>query len=96
LYFYKHGVERVVREDPYAGLIVLMHGIGLFNKVFGLVACMADHTARPDVQAYIRDQDALRQRVSIFRQQLNDCEGYRIPEQTTEARLPQIPLRALH
>jgi hypothetical protein len=61
--FYKHGVERVVREDPYAGLIVLMHGIGLFNKAYGLLAYMPDHTARPDVQAYIRDQDALRQRV---------------------------------
>jgi hypothetical protein len=58
--FYKHGVERVVREDPYAGLIVLMHGIGLFNKAYGLLAYMPDHTARPDVQAYIRDQDALR------------------------------------
>jgi Protein of unknown function (DUF3891) len=61
--FYEHGVERVVREDPYAGLIVLMHGIGLFNKAFGLLAYMPDHTARPDVQAYIRDQDALQQRV---------------------------------
>lgn len=61
--FYKHGVERVVREDPYAGLIVLMHGIGLFNKAYGLLAYMPDHTTRPDVQAYIRDQDALRQRV---------------------------------
>ena len=61
--FYKHGVERVVREDSYAGLIVLMHGIGLFNKAYGLLAYMPDHTARPDVQAYIRDQDALRQRV---------------------------------
>ena len=61
--FYKHGVERVVREDPYAGLIVLMHGIGLFNKAYGLLAYMPDHTARHDVQTYIRDQDALRQRV---------------------------------
>ena len=61
--FYKHGVERVVREDLYAGLIVLMHGIGLFNKAYGLLAYMPDHTARPDVQAYVRDQDALRQRL---------------------------------
>ena len=61
--FYKHAVERLVREDPYAGLIVLMHGIGLFNKAYGLLAYMPDHTARPDVQEYIQHQEALQQKV---------------------------------
>jgi hypothetical protein len=63
LNFYKHGVERLIERDPYAGLIVLMHGIGLFNKAYGLLAYMPDHTTRPDVQEYIRDQEALQKRV---------------------------------
>ncbi len=59
--FYKRGVERVMRRDPYAGLIVLMHGVALLNSGYGRFTYPPDRSkGNPLVQEYIRDQEALR------------------------------------
>jgi hypothetical protein len=33
--FYKNGIDRVIGQDKYAGLMVVMHTIGLFNERYG-------------------------------------------------------------
>ncbi len=58
--FYKNGVDRVVQRDPYAGLIVLMHGVGLMNAGYGMFTYPPDRSGNPLVQEYIRHQEALR------------------------------------
>lgn len=58
--FYKNGVQRVIEQDPYAGLLVLIHGIGLFNAGYGLLDCVQDRTSDPLVQGYIGHQDGIR------------------------------------
>ena len=58
--FYKDGVDRVVQRDPYAGLLVLMHGVGLMNAGYGRLTYPPDRSADPRVQEYIRHQEAFR------------------------------------
>ena len=61
--FYRDGVDRVVQRDPYAGLLVLMHGVGLMNAGYGRFAYPPDRSADPRVRDYISDQEALRVRL---------------------------------
>ena len=58
--FYKNGVNRVVQRDPYAGLLILLHGVGLMNAGYGKVAYPPDRSSDPRVQEYIRHQEKLR------------------------------------
>lgn len=58
--FYKDGADRVVQRDPYAGLLVSMHGVGLMNAGYGKLAYPPDRSADPRVQEYIHHQEALR------------------------------------
>lgn len=34
---YRRGIERAIKADPYQGLLVSLHGVGLYNGRFGLV-----------------------------------------------------------
>ena len=58
--FYKNAVDRVVQRDPYAGLLILMHGVGLMNAGYGMFNYPPDRSSDPRVQEYIRHQEALR------------------------------------
>jgi hypothetical protein len=58
--FYRDGVDSVVKRDPYAGLLVLMHGVSLMNAGYGRYTYPPDRSADPRVQEYICDQEALR------------------------------------
>lgn len=58
--FYKNAVSRIAEKDPYAGLVVLMHGVGLMNSGYGMFAYPPDRTGNPLVREYIQDQEGLR------------------------------------
>jgi hypothetical protein len=62
--FYKRGVERVAQRDPYAALLINLHGVGLMNAGYGKVAYPPDRSADPRVQEYIRHQDGVRQKLT--------------------------------
>lgn len=59
--FYTRGIERVARLDPYAGLLVLLHGVGLVNRGHGLLPYMPDYSDLPAVQAFIESHEHERQ-----------------------------------
>ncbi len=56
----KRGVHRVTVLDPYAGLIVLMHNVGLLNAGYGRLNYLHDRTSDPRVQEYIHHQEGVR------------------------------------
>lgn len=58
--FYKSGVDRVAQRDPYAGLLISLHGVGLMNAGYGRLAYPPDRSGDPRVQEYIHHQGALR------------------------------------
>ena len=58
--FYKNAVDRVAQRDPYAALVILMHGVGLMNAGYGMFAYPPDRSAGPRVKEYIRHQETLR------------------------------------
>ncbi len=57
----KRGVQRVAELDPYAGLIVLMHNVGLLNAGYGRFKYLHDRTDDPRVREYIHHQEGVRQ-----------------------------------
>jgi len=61
--FDKNGVRRVVERDLYAGLLVLMHGVGLRNAGYGTLSYPPDRTADPLVKEFVREQEALRMKL---------------------------------
>ena len=58
--FTKRGVDRVAEIDPYAGLMVLMHNVGLLNGGYGRFAYLRDSSADRRVAAYIRTEEVIR------------------------------------
>ena len=58
--FYKDGVNQIVQRDPYAGLLVLMHGVGLMNGGYGRFTYPPDRMGNPLVKEYVDDQEKLR------------------------------------
>jgi hypothetical protein len=62
--FYKNGVDRVAQRDPYAALLINLHGVGLMNAGYGRVAYPPDRSADPRVQEYIRHQDGVRTKLT--------------------------------
>ncbi len=59
--FYKNAVDRVRQRDPYAGMLMAMHGVALMNAGYGKYAYPPDRTSDPRVKAYVDHQEALRQ-----------------------------------
>jgi len=55
LNFYRHGIQRVAEQDPYAGYYVSMHGEGLVTRGMGILPSMPDYSVFPDVQEFIRE-----------------------------------------
>lgn len=58
--FYKNNVDRVVERDPYAGLLICMHGVALMNAGYGRYTYPPDRSSDPRVKEYIRDQEEVR------------------------------------
>ena len=44
--FYKNAVDRVLKRDPYAALLMAMHGVALMNAGYGKYAYPPDRTGR--------------------------------------------------
>ncbi|MBI2091255.1 MAG: DUF3891 family protein [Deltaproteobacteria bacterium] len=63
LNFYRHGIERAAARDLYAGYNVSMHGEGLLTQGMGLLPYMPDYTVYPEVQQFIREQKAFREKM---------------------------------
>lgn len=74
LNFYKNAVDHVLQRDPYAALLMAMHGVALMNAGYGRYAYPPDRSADPRVKAYIDDQEQLRAKLV---QQLRRDEQYR-------------------
>jgi hypothetical protein len=53
LMFYRQGVEAAVAKDLYAGLLVNMHCVGLYNGRYGKIAGPAPRQRAPEEQAVI-------------------------------------------
>jgi hypothetical protein len=58
--FYKNAVDHVRKRDPYAALLMAMHGVALMNAGYGKYAYPPDRTGDPRVKAYVDDQEQLR------------------------------------
>jgi hypothetical protein len=72
--FYKNAVDRVLPRDPYAALLMAMHGVALMNSGYGRYAYPPDRTGDPRVKAYVDDQEALRVKLV---QQLRSSEQFK-------------------
>ena len=58
--FYSSAVRRVSKRDPYAALLILMHGVGLMNSHYGRVKYPPDRSSDPLVKEYLDDQEQVR------------------------------------
>ncbi|MBI3077549.1 MAG: DUF3891 family protein [Deltaproteobacteria bacterium] len=74
--FNSRWIPRVVERDPYAGLLVLMHNVGLVNHGYGRVLSLATSSVRMDElgQEFVREHEALR--VKLL-DELRQSEQYR-------------------
>jgi hypothetical protein len=61
--FDRHGITRVLEQDPYAGLMVSMHQAGLNNQGFGMLPHMPDRSSVPEVGEFLGEQEELRRAV---------------------------------
>jgi hypothetical protein len=61
LAFYRAGIAAITDEDPYAGLLVSMHGAGIYRQRYGADPSLA-LTRAPEVQelvdAFVAEQEA--------------------------------------
>jgi hypothetical protein len=61
LAFYRAGIAAVTEQDPYAGLLVSMHGAGIYRQRYGLDPALG-LTRAPEVQeeveAFVAEQEA--------------------------------------
>ncbi|MBI2371718.1 MAG: DUF3891 family protein [Deltaproteobacteria bacterium] len=60
--FMRQGIERVIERDPYAGLLVLMHSVGLVTQGYGRFPSLSQSAVRNDElgREFVRDREALR------------------------------------
>jgi hypothetical protein len=58
--FYRDGIDRVHAQDPYAGLLVLMHGTGLLCQGHGVRTNLPKMAGDPTAQAFLKEREALR------------------------------------
>lgn len=72
--FYRHGIERLAEQDPYAGYIVSLHSDGLLTQGRGLLPYMPDYQVYPEVQEFLREQESYRDGLM---QRLKNSPDYR-------------------
>lgn len=59
---YRDGIATCVRRDPLTGLLVSLHGRGLYEKRLGIDGPIPDRGDRPPaVRAYLEEQDRLQE-----------------------------------
>ena len=58
--FYRHGIERLAEQDPYAGYMVSLHSDGLLTQGRGLLPYMPDYKVFPEVQEFLAEQETYR------------------------------------
>ncbi len=58
--FYRHGIERLAGQDPYAGYIVSLHADGLLTQGRGLLPYMPDYAVYPEVKEFLAEQEKYR------------------------------------
>ncbi len=71
--FYRHGIERLAEQDPYAGYIVSLHADGLLTQGRGLLSYMPDYTVYPEVKEFLSEQESFR---ATLMAQLESTEEY--------------------
>jgi hypothetical protein len=81
LNFYRHGIERLAEQDPYAGYIVSLHSDGLLTKGRGLLPYMPDHKGNRDVEAFLSEQESYRQQLMAQLKESDEYRGYLSDEQ---------------
>jgi Protein of unknown function (DUF3891) len=54
--FYGKGIDNVISRDPYAGLIVSMHGVGLTKKRYGTMPTMVERQDEYS-QQFVKDRE---------------------------------------
>jgi hypothetical protein len=72
--FYRRAVDQVMQRDPYAALLIAMHGVALMNAGYGRLAYPPDRSADPRVKAYIEHQNQLRLKLL---EQLRESDEFR-------------------
>lgn len=72
--FYRRAVDHVMQRDPYAALLIAMHGVALMNAGYGRLAYPPDRSSDPRVKAYIEHQSQLRLKLL---EQLRKSEEFR-------------------
>jgi hypothetical protein len=61
LAFYRAGIAAITEQDPYAGLLVSMHGAGIYRGRYGLqpeLGLTFADTAREEVEAFVAEQES--------------------------------------
>ena len=72
--FYRHGIQRLAEQDPYAGYIVSLHADGLLTQGRGLLRYMPDYTVYPEVKEFLAEQEHYR---AILKARLKSIQEYR-------------------
>ena len=58
--FYRHGIQRLSQQDPFAGYIVSLHADGLLTQGRGLLPYMPDYGIYPEVAEFLSEQESYR------------------------------------
>jgi hypothetical protein len=81
---YRGGIERAAKSDPWVGLLVSMHGVGLYNNRYGTWQ-MREPSYSPEEQALVDDFIAEQQRLQVV-------VGLKAPEVTAPERVTSDPV----
>src|SRR5437899_12279713 len=74
--FYKNAVDHVLQRDPYAALLMAMHGVALMNAGYGKYAYPPDRSGDPRVMACIDHHEQLRLKRLGAPSQPDACEDF--------------------
>jgi hypothetical protein len=68
LQFYRAAIDWLVEQDPYAGLLVSLHGCGIYRGRFGLDPALGFRQLRAadeePIRAFLFEQEALQRRIT--------------------------------
>ena len=79
--FYRDGIDRVREQDPYAGLLVLMHGTGLLSQGHGVRPNLPDMRNDSTAQKFLQDREAIRQEILEELRRSSEYREYATDEQ---------------
>lgn len=79
--FYKNAVDSVLQRDPYAAMLIAMHGVALMNAGYGKYTYPPDRTTDPRVRSYIDHQEELRKRLAAELAESKEFGAYTSEEQ---------------